>query len=51
MIFGWTGSKMAMHYIEMADREQLARDGMRKLAEREANKSAPHLRAGKGQNG
>ena len=51
VIFGWTGSKMAMHYIEMADREQLARDGMRKLAEREANKSAPHLRAGKGQNG
>jgi integrase len=51
-IFGWTGSKMAMHYIEMADRGQLARDGMRKLrAEREANRSAPHLRAGKGQNG
>jgi len=51
-IFGWIGSKMAMHYIDKADRGQLARDGMRKLrAEREANKSAPHLRASKGQNG
>jgi integrase len=51
-IFGWTGSKMAMHYIDMADRAALARDGMRKLrAEREVNKSAPAFRESKGQNG
>jgi integrase len=52
-IFGWTGSKMAMHYIDMADRAQLAREGMKKLrvAEREANKSAPYFAGSKGQNG
>jgi integrase len=58
-IFGWTGSKMAMHYIDMADRAALARDGMRKLraegyerseTEREVNKSAPAFRESKGQN-
>ena len=26
-VFGWTGSKMAMHYIEMADRARLAAHG------------------------
>ena len=51
-IFGWTGSEMAMYYIDMADRAQLARDGMRKLrAERPVNKSAPYSRGSKGQNG
>ena len=57
-IFGWTGSKMAMHYIDMADRAALARDGMRKLrevssrgeTEREVNKSAPAFAESKGQN-
>jgi len=51
-IFGWTGSEMAMYYIDMADRAQLARDGMQKLrAERPVNKSAPYSRGSKGQNG
>jgi hypothetical protein len=36
-IFGWTGSKMAMHYIDMADRAQLARDGMKKLRSSSSN--------------
>jgi integrase len=30
-IFGWTGSKMAMHYIEAADRKRMAADAMGKL--------------------
>jgi integrase len=30
-IFGWTGAKMALHYIETADRERLAGDAMAKL--------------------
>ena len=30
-IFGWTGAKMALHYIETADRERLAGDAMVKL--------------------
>jgi hypothetical protein len=59
-IFGWTGSEMAMYYIDMADRAQLARDGMCKLraevsvhpeTERPVNKSAPYSRSSKGQNG
>ena len=50
-IFGWTGSEMAMYYIDMADRVRLARDGMQKLrVEREVNKSAPAFRGSKGQN-
>ena len=57
-IFGWTGSEMAMYYIDMADRAQLARDGMKKLraevsdlseTERPVNKSAPAFRGSKGQ--
>jgi hypothetical protein len=27
-IFGWTGAKMALHYIETADRTRLAGDSM-----------------------
>jgi hypothetical protein len=27
-IFGWTGAKMAMHYIELANRETMAADAM-----------------------
>lgn len=30
-IFGWTGSKMASHYTQAADRGRLARDAMSKL--------------------
>jgi len=30
-IFGWTGSRMALHYIETASRKKLAADGMAKL--------------------
>jgi integrase len=30
-IFGWTGAKMALHYIETADRARLAGDAMHKL--------------------
>jgi integrase len=30
-IFGWTGAKMALHYIETADRTRLAGDSMHKL--------------------
>lgn len=30
-IFGWTGAKMALHYIETADRTRLANDSMHKL--------------------
>ena len=30
-IFGWTGAKMALHYIETADRTRLAGDAMSKL--------------------
>jgi integrase len=30
-IFGWTGAKMALHYIEVANREKMAADAMDKL--------------------
>jgi integrase len=30
-IFGWTGSRMALHYIEAADRKRLAAEAMDKL--------------------
>jgi integrase len=30
-IFGWTGAKMALHYIETADRTRLSNDAMSKL--------------------
>jgi integrase len=30
-IFGWSGSKMAMHYIEAANRKKMAADAMHKL--------------------
>jgi integrase len=30
-IFGWTGSRMALHYIEAADRKRLAAEAMPKL--------------------
>jgi integrase len=30
-IFGWTGAKMALHYIEFANREKMAADAMGKL--------------------
>jgi integrase len=30
-IFGWRGAKMAMHYIEAAERARLARDAMTKM--------------------
>jgi hypothetical protein len=30
-IFGWTGSRMALHYIEAANRKKMAADAMGKL--------------------
>jgi integrase len=30
-IFGWTGAKMALHYIETANRKKMAADAMDKL--------------------
>jgi hypothetical protein len=30
-IFGWTGSHMALHYIEAANRKKMAADAMSKL--------------------
>ena len=30
-IFGWTGAKMALHYIETADRVRLSNDSMHTL--------------------
>jgi integrase len=30
-IFGWTGSRMALHYIEAANRKKMAADAMHKL--------------------
>jgi integrase len=30
-IFGWTGARMALHYIEAADRRRLATEAMHKL--------------------
>ena len=31
-MFGWSGTKMALHYIESADRERLSAQGMAKVA-------------------
>jgi integrase len=31
-VFGWTGSRMALQYIEAADRKRLAADAMNRLA-------------------
>jgi integrase len=30
-IFGWTGERMALHYIEAANRKKMAADAMHKL--------------------
>ena len=39
-IFGWTGSKQAMHYTQNADRALLSRESMDKLRNETATKSA-----------
>ena len=44
-IFGWTGSRMAMHYIEAADRKRLAAEAMEKLNDKRTSNVAP-LRGG-----
>lgn len=31
-IFGWTGERMALHYIEAANRKKMAADAMHMLA-------------------
>jgi integrase len=40
-IFGWTGSRMAMHYIEAADRKRLAAEAMEKLNDKRTSNVAP----------
>lgn len=40
-IFGWTGSRMALHYIEAADRKRLAAEAMDKLNGTRTNQPAP----------
>jgi integrase len=36
-IFGWTGARMALHYIDAADRKRLAAEAMHKLNERDSS--------------
>jgi integrase len=40
-IFGWTGSKMASHYTQTADRKRLARDAIEKLLANETETPIP----------
>jgi integrase len=40
-IFGWTGPKMALHYIEAADRKRLAADAMEKMNNKRTSIVAP----------
>lgn len=40
-IFGWSGTKMASHYTQTADRARLARQAMTKLARNETGLSIP----------
>jgi len=40
-IFGWTGSRMALHYIEAADRRRLATEAMGKLNKERTDCPAP----------
>jgi integrase len=40
-IFGWTGSRMALHYIEAANRKKLAADAMDKLNKNRTSIVAP----------
>jgi integrase len=40
-IFGWTGSRMALHYIEAADRRRLAADAIDKLNDKRTSNVAP----------
>jgi hypothetical protein len=40
-IFGWTGSHMALHYIEAADRRRLAAEAMDKLNDKRTSIVAP----------
>ena len=40
-IFGWTGSKMASHYTQAADRARLAREAMEKLLPNDPGTSIP----------
>ena len=40
-MFGWTGTKMASHYTQAADRKKLAREGWQKLNDARTNCPAP----------
>jgi len=40
-IFGWTGAKMALHYIELANREKMAADAMHLMNENRTSIVAP----------
>jgi integrase len=40
-IFGWTGAKMALHYIEAASRKKMAADAMEKLNRDRTSNVAP----------
>ena len=40
-IFGWTGARMALHYIEAADRKRLAAEAMDKLNDKRTSIVAP----------
>jgi integrase len=40
-IFGWTGAKMALHYIEAADRKKMAAEAMEKLNRDRTSNVAP----------
>ena len=40
-IFGWTGARMALHYIEAADRRPLAAEAMDKLNDKRTSIVAP----------
>ena len=36
-IFGWTGERMALHYIEAANRKKMAATAMHKLVNKEGD--------------
>jgi hypothetical protein len=40
-ILGWPGAKMALHYIELANREKMAADAMGKLNKDRTSNVAP----------
>jgi integrase len=44
-MFGWTGTKMASHYTQAADRKRAAREGFKKLMN-DARTSMPSPRRG-----